>query len=136
MADGELTETAWLLQSKVNPFPVPGELALRGGRITFDLGTLASGAFVGWVGDEIAEPQLKERLEAGETVRAFDFATTDVEVSWPKLYGGSWMQVEPKGGGRTWIIAYDNPSGGSITQTMSIFSGRKKGKAWKAALGH
>jgi len=135
MADGELVEQAWMLQSKVNPFPVAGELAWRDGRLTFTLGALAGEAALGWVEKELGQENLQERLRGGETVRVFDFSLDECKVSWPKLYNGSWMQVEPLGGGRTWLVAYDYPSGGSITQTMSLFSGRKKGKAWKAALG-
>ena len=37
-------------------------------------------------------------------------------------------------GGRKWLVSIDYPSGGSISQTMSLMSGRKKGKIWKAAL--
>jgi hypothetical protein len=134
MAD-ELTEAAWLLKSKVNPFPVAGELALRNGRLSFTLGALAADAVLGWVEEATQQPDLKSRLSAGESVTVFDYATSDAKVSWPKLYGGSWMQVESNDGGRTWLVSMDYPSGGSISQTMSIFSGRKKGKAWKAALG-
>ena len=131
----ELTESAWLMQSKVNPFPIAGDLALRDGRLTFDLGALAGEASLGWLEKELGSEGLKERLKAGETVRTFDFGVDEVDVSWPKLYGGAWMQIAPKDGGRTWIVAYDYPSGGSIGQTMSLFSGRKKSKAWKQALG-
>ncbi|QXC59533.1 hypothetical protein KSP35_14185 [Aquihabitans sp. G128] len=135
MSDGALTENAWLLKSKVNPFPVGGELAFQDGRLTFELGALAGEAFVGWVEEELGTEGLADRLKAGEKVKAFDHGLDEVEVSWPKLYAGAWMQVEPKGGGRTWLVAYDYPSGGSIGQTLSLMSGRKKGKAWKKALG-
>jgi hypothetical protein len=131
---GELVEQAWLLKSKVNPFPVAGELVLRDGRLTFTMGKLAADAVLGWVEEETGQQGLKPRLEAGEQVRVFDFARDEVKVSWPKLYGGSWMQIEATDGGRTWLVSMDYPSGGAITQTMSIFSGRKKGKLWKQAL--
>src|SRR4051812_34877013 len=129
----ELSEQAWLLKSKVNPFPVAGTLALHDGRLSYTLGELAGEAVLAWVEEATGETNLAERLKSGEQVVLFDHAAGDLETSWPKLYGGSWLEVkDPQG--RTWIIAMDYPSGGSISQTMSIFSGRKKGKVWKQAL--
>jgi hypothetical protein len=34
---------------------------------------------------------------------------------------------------RKWVVSYDYPSGGSVSQTLSLFSGRKKAKQWKQA---
>lgn len=134
MAD-ELVEQAWLLKSKVNPFPVGGEMALRDGRFTFTLGTIAGEAFLGWVEEATGEADLQGRLRGGESARIVDAARDEIEVAWPKLYAGSALEVTEKANGRKWIIAIDYPSGGSISQTISLFSGRTKGKAWKAALG-
>ena len=61
---GELTEQAWLLKSKVNPFPVGGELALRDGRLTFTLGSLAGDAVLGWVEEATGGTNLAERLKS------------------------------------------------------------------------
>ena len=36
--------------------------------------------------------------------------------------------------GRRWVISYDYPSGGAISQTLSLVSGRRKAKEWKKAL--
>jgi hypothetical protein len=134
MAD-ELLEQAWLLKSKVNPFPVGGQMALSGGRFTFTLEALAKDAVLGWVEEATGEIGLKDRLSAGEQVRIIDRARDEIEVTWPKLYAGSALQVRELATDRTWIISIDYPSGGSIGQTISLFTGRKKGKAWKAALG-
>jgi hypothetical protein len=131
----ELVEQAWLLKSKVNPFPVGGQMVLRDGRFTFTLGALAEAAFLGWVEEATGEAGLKERLGGGEEVVIIDRARDEIEVTWPKLYAGAALQVREPATDRTWIIAIDYPSGGSIGQTISLFTGRKKGKAWKAALG-
>lgn len=131
----ELLEQAWLLKSKVNPFPVAGKMAFSGGRFTFTLEALAKDAVLGWVEEATGEAGLKERLGAGEEVRIIDRTRDEIEVSWPKLYAGSALQVREIASDRTWIIAMDYPSGGSVSQTISLFTGRKKGKTWKAALG-
>jgi hypothetical protein len=130
----ELIEQAWLLKSKVNPFPVGGQMSLSDGRFTFTLGALAEGAVLGWVEEATGEAGLKERLGGGEEVVIIDRARDEIEVTWPKLYAGAALQVRERATDRTWIIAIDYPSGGSIGQTISLFTGRKKGKAWKAAL--
>jgi hypothetical protein len=131
----ELNEQAWLLKSKVNPFPVPAQMTLKDGRFTITLGTMAGDAVVGWIEEETGETNLAERLKGGEEVRILDRARDEIDVSWPKLYAGSALEVKEKANDRKWIISIDYPSGGSIAQTLSLFSGRKKGKAWKAALG-
>lgn len=129
----ELSEQAWMLKSKVNPFPIGGELVWRDGRLSYTLGALAAEASLGWLEEATGQADLAGRLQGGERVVVFDHAKDEVVVSWPKLYGGSWMEVkDPQD--RKWIIAMDYPSGGSISQTMSLFSGRKKGKVWKQAL--
>ena len=40
----------------------------------------------------------------------------------------------PHPGGRKWVVSYDYPSGGSISQTMSVLTGRSKARDWKKAL--
>lgn len=94
---------------------------------------MAAKAFNGWVEEELGPANLKERLQAGEQVPVFSVRKGGFAMSSPKMYFGSMFEVTPTGG-RTWLVSIDYPSGGSISQTMSLMSGRKKGKAWKAAL--
>lgn len=128
-----LTETAWALQNKINPFPVGGQLTWDGERLRFTLGTLAGEAFVGWVEDRLGTTGLADRLTAGESVDAVSVGRHELQVSWPAVYAGSALEITDQGG-QKWLISLDYPSGGSISQTVSLFTGRKKGKVWKKAL--
>jgi hypothetical protein len=125
-------DQAWLLQSRVNPFPIAGALALEAGRLSFTLTPLAAVASLGWLEKELGADGLKSRIEAGEQVKAFDHPLAEVDVNWPLTGGGAMMTV--KDATRTWVISYDYPSGGSISQTLSLISGRKKAKQWKRAV--
>ena len=126
-------DKAWLLQSRINPFPVSGALSLEGGRISFVLDEDAGEAVLGWLEKELEVDDIAARLRNGETVVAFDYALSDCAVSWPITGGGAMMIVRTPGG-RKWVVSYDYPSGGSIHQTMTLFSGRRKAKEWKKAL--
>lgn len=132
-----LTERSWLLQNKLNPFPVGGELSFDGHRLRFELGELAGEAMLGWVAERmnITKDLLQQRLRGGERIDAFVIESDHLEVSWPKIMGGAAMEVtDPQG--RTWLIAMDYPSGGAITQTLNLISGRRKAKQWRAVLAH
>ena len=129
-----LTETAWALQNKINPFPVGGQLTWDGERLRFTLGALAGEAALGWVEDRLGVEGLGDRLRSGESVDAVSVGREELRVSWPAMYAGSALEITDQAD-RTWLICLDYPSGGSISQTMSLFSGRKKGKAWKKAFG-
>jgi hypothetical protein len=37
--------------------------------------------------------------------------------------------------GRDWIVNFDYPSAGGVVSLLFMSSGRKKAKAWRAALG-
>ena len=126
-------DKAWLLQSRINPFPISGALALEGGRISFRLDAEAAGASLGWLEKELGTDGIAALLGAGESVVAFDYALDDCVVSWPITGGGAMMIVRTPGG-RKWVVSYDYPSGGSIHQTMTLFSGRRRAKEWKKAL--
>ncbi|MCU1361518.1 MAG: hypothetical protein JWN99_2807 [Ilumatobacteraceae bacterium] len=128
-----LSEETWALQNKLNPFPVAGTLAWDGDTISFTLGAMAGEASLGWVEKRLGSHGLADRLKGGEKVQAFSWPKGSFEASWPKLYGGSVVEVNGSDG-TSWLISLDYPSGGSISQTISLFTGRKKGKAWKAAL--
>ncbi len=135
---GNLTEESWALQNKLNPFPVAGTLAWDAatGTLSFTLGALAGDAALGWVEKRLGTEGLTARLKAGEAVDVFRWAKGSFTASWPKLYGGSVVEVTgPGADAPSWLISLDYPSGGSISQTISLFTGRKKGKAWKQALG-
>ena len=126
-------DKAWLLQSRINPFPVSGALSLGDGRIAFTLDEDAGAGSIGWLEKEPGLEDIASRLRAGETVVAFDYALDDCAVTWPITGGGAMMIVRTPGG-RKWVVSYDYPSGGSISQTMSLFTGRTKAREWKKAL--
>jgi hypothetical protein len=126
-------DKAWLLQSRINPFPVSGALSLSDGRISFTLDEDAGDASVAWLEKELGLEDIAALVRSGETVVAFDYALTDCAVTWPITGGGAMMIVRTPGG-RKWVVSYDYPSGGSISQTMSLFTGRSKAREWKKAL--
>jgi hypothetical protein len=126
-------DQAWLLQSRINPFPISGSLSLGDGRISFVLDADAGDTALGWLEKELVDDGLTARIAAGERVVAFDYSLDDCSVSWPITGGGAMMIVRTPGG-RKWVVSYDYPSGGSIQQTMSLFTGRSKAKEWKKAL--
>ena len=128
-----LTEQVWLLQNKLNPFPIAATMALRDDRLLVTLHETAADAVLGWLESALGRAELKTDLANGESITIFDAPVADIEVSWPKLYAGAWMQVDIPGQ-RGWTIALDYPSGGAILQTVSLMAGRKKGKIWKRAL--
>ncbi len=126
-------DKAWLLQSRINPFPVSGALSLGDGRIAFTLDDDAGEASADWLEKELELENIGARVRSGETVVAFDYALSDCAVTWPITGGGAMMIIRTPGG-RKWVVSYDYPSGGSISQTMSRFTGRSKAREWKKAL--
>ena len=126
-------DKAWLLQSRINPFPVSGALSLGDGRIAFTLDEDAGEGSIGWLEKELGLEDIASRLRAGETVVAFDYALDDCAVTWPITGGGAIMLVRTPGG-RKWVVSYDAPEGSSISQRMSVFTGRSKAREWKKAL--
>jgi hypothetical protein len=126
-------EQAWMLQSVVNPFPVSGALALESGRISFTLDAKAADASVGWLEKELGIEDIPGTIRAGGPVVAFDLAVADVEVSWPLTLAKAGMKLNTEG--RDWIVSFDYPSAGGVVSVLFMSSGRKKAKAWKAALG-
>jgi hypothetical protein len=126
-------EKAWLLQSRINPFPISGALTLEGGRISFVLAPDAADAALGWLEKELELDDIAAKLNTGDTVVAFDYSLDDCAVTWPITGGGAMMIVRTPGG-RRWVVSYDHPSGGSIHQTMTLLTGRRKAREWKKAL--
>lgn len=126
-------DKAWLLQSRINPFPISGALSLEGGRISFSLDADAAEAALDWLEKELGADDLKATLAGGEEIVAFDYDLDECAVSWPITGGGAIMHVQAPGG-RKWVVSYDYPSGGSIAQTMSMITGRRKAREWKKAL--
>jgi hypothetical protein len=142
-ADGEssgsserLVERSWLLEHRLNPFPVGGELIWSAGTLSFTLAELAAEASLGWVAERLGTDadQLRARLRGGEQVAVFTLDRAEMLVHWPKSMGGAALEVTDQQG-RRWLIAMDYPSGGSISQTLSLISGRRKAKVWREALG-
>jgi hypothetical protein len=128
-----LTESAWALQNKLNPFPVAGTLQWDGETLSFTLGRMAGEAVLGWVEKRLDQTDLITRLRGGEDVTAFAWPTGTFTTNWPAMYAGGTVEVTGPSG-TTWLIALDYPSGGAISQSLSLFTGRRKAKAWKAAL--
>ena len=125
-------DKAWLLQSRINPFPVSGALTLGDGRIAFTLDEDAGEESVDWLEKELGI-DIAALVRSGQRVVAFDYALSDCAVTWPITGGGAMMIVRTPGG-RKWVVSYDYPSGGAISQRMSLFAGRTKAREWKKAL--
>jgi len=124
-------ESAWLLRSRVSPFPIAGELELADGRITFTLDRAAADSRLDWLEEQLGSGGLKDRLETGERVVVFSHALTDCTISWP-LTGGAQMFVDAPD--RRWIVSHDQPTGGRFAQTLNLLSTRYKAREWKQAL--
>jgi hypothetical protein len=125
-------DQAWLLQSRINPLPVAGSLVMENNRISFRLNSMAEEASLGWLQDELGIADIKATLQGGEQVIAFDYPLDGCAVTWPITGGGAVMIVQAPGG-RKWVVSYDYP-GTSLSQTFSLFTGRKKARRWKLAL--
>jgi hypothetical protein len=127
----EMQEDVWLLQSKVNPFPVAAHLSLSGGRLVLTLTPAAKDGFTGWIEKAIDDPAVKAKAAAGETVTLFDIDPTGLDIKWPKQFMGSAMQVPTDQ--REWLVSLVYPSG-SLYSNVKMFQHRKQSKAWKEAL--
>jgi hypothetical protein len=125
-------DKAWLLKSRFNPFPISGALALSSDEISFTLDADAAEASLGWLEKLLGRGSLDSKIEAGEEVVAFSYPLDGCEVTWPITGGGAMMIVQAPS--RRWVVSYDYPSGGAISQTFSLMSGRRKAKEWKKAL--
>jgi hypothetical protein len=127
-----LKTDAWLTQNKLNPFPIAGSLELNDGRIKFVLAPKAQDGVLGWLEKRTGQEDLKDRVASGEQVVAFDLPVDGASVKWPKTAAGYGMELEA--GDATWNVWFAYPAGGAVTQTLSMFSGRKLAKPWKEAL--
>ena len=130
------TQVVWLLRNKVNPFPVMATLTLDGSRLSLTLPPAASETFHGWVAERLGRDKddLTATLKAGGEVQVF--ATDDWTVTWPKSFAGAAMEITV--GEHQWLACLAYLSGGGVLQTMNLFKGRGRAKAWKkafAALG-
>jgi hypothetical protein len=125
-------DRVWLLQSRINPFGLAGSLTLDDGRLRFILDETAAGDPLTWLERQLGEDDLAGRIEAGEEIVAFDLELSGCEVSWPVTGGGATMLV--KALDRTWVISYDVPTAKKLSSAVWVLSGRRKARAWKAAL--
>jgi hypothetical protein len=125
-------ERAYLLKSRMNPFPVRGELELTSTKLRFTLGTMAGEAVVGWLEEELSDPDLKQRLRAGEAIVAFELDRDSLQVSWPKQFMGAGIKVATPGG-REWLVSLVYPSNQYYTLYKTL-TGRSRFKQWKRAL--
>jgi hypothetical protein len=128
-----IEQDSYLLQNQMNPFPVPGQLILDDhGQLSFTLSPKAAGASLGWLEKQIGTDGLKARIEGGEEPVAFSLPIAGVKVAWPKLLGGYAMKLD--GGGRTWIVSLNYPSGGGLWQAVNMITSKGTTKPWKQAL--
>src|SRR5947209_13088874 len=127
---GPPRQRAYLLKSKLNPFPVMGDLELTDDRLRFTLGAMAGEAVLGWVEEALDTTNLTERLRGGESVVAFDLPRAGLDVAWPKQFMGSGLELTPPEG-RSWLVTLTYPSGGLFT-TYKTMRERPTFKAWKA----
>lgn len=125
-------DQAWLLRNRVNPFPISGALSLEEGRLRFTLGEDAGEAALGWLEDELGLDAIKTRLVNGETVVAFDHALAECVITWPITGGGAVMLIRAPE--RKWVVSYDYPGGGRISNTFGLISGRRRAREWKKVL--
>jgi hypothetical protein len=130
---GPPRQRAYLLQSRVQPFPVAGDLELTAGSLKFTMDEMAGEAVLGWVEKELVTSGLKERLKGGERVGAFDLPLSSLAVDWPKQFMGSAMKVSVPGS-RDWLVSLVYPSG-SLYSTYKIWKHRAVFKAWREAMG-
>jgi hypothetical protein len=133
MAD-VLESEVWLLKSRVNTFPVRGQMTLADGRVRVEVtgGADCVSAMREYLEDQSGIGGLSRRLAAGESVVVLEFAPVDADVSFPSTSGGYIAKLDV--GGKTWYVALAYPGGGALTNVMSMRSGRKLAKQWKAAL--
>jgi hypothetical protein len=128
-SEGSKQGDAWLTKSKVNPFPIPGQLQVDSAQIRFALVPAAAEANLGWLEEVLGQSDLKQRLRNGEQITVFDADRSGVEISFPKISGGAAAEMNIQG--RPWMVWFSFP-GSSV---LSLISGRKAAKQWKGVLG-
>lgn len=131
-----LTERSWLLRSKVNPFPVGGELRWDGAVLSFTCRADAADSFHGWVAELIGmdADQMKSDLQAGRPIELFALHTGEFEARWPRIMGGAAIEVIDRPRGLRWLVSLDYPSSGGLLSVLNLISGRQKARLWKTAL--
>lgn len=134
MADS-LTSAVWLIKSRTNPSPVKGEMSLRDGTVavTNTDGASCVESMRSYLEEQTGQAGLSQRLAQGEEVTVLEFAPADADASFPETAGGYIAKIETAG--KTWYVALAYPSGGAITNVMSMSKGRKLARGWKPILG-
>lgn len=127
-----LQRRGWLLQSQLNPFPIPGDLSLSDeGRLSFTLDASSAKSVLGWLEKALGASNLKQRIQSGERPVVFDLPVAGRKIAFPKRLGGYGMRVSDES--RSWIVCLDYPSGGA-SQLLYIFRSSKTSRPWKEAL--
>jgi hypothetical protein len=116
----------YLLQNRANSFFAVGELELTDTTLRCRVTGNAR-----WIAKELGIPDLKERLAAGETITAFEFARDRLKLKWLKQLMGAGFKVS-EGDGKPWIVSLIYPTG--ILSLLEIFEDRGARKEWRAAL--
>jgi hypothetical protein len=116
----------YLLQNRANSFFAVGELELTDTTLRCRVTGNA-----GWIAKELGIPDLKERLAAGETITAFEFARDALKIKWLKQFMGAGFQVSD-GDSKPWLVSLIYPSG--FLTILDLFDGHSARKEWRAAL--
>jgi hypothetical protein len=125
-------QRAYVMQSRVNPFPVAGILELTDATLRFTLDRPAGDAVVGWLEKELGTSRLKDRLKEGETVVAFELPRSQMTVEWPRQFMGAAMKITVPGS-RDWLVSLVYPTGTFFL--VRAWSHRDTTKAWRRELG-
>lgn len=125
-------QRAWLLQSRINPAPLPGTLTLADARLSFTLDPECSPDALGWLERALGVEGIAAKLARGEPVLAFDYPIDECTVSWPITGGGATMLVRTPAGNK-WVVSYDEPPGLGRRSAM-LFTGRRSAREFKRAL--
>jgi hypothetical protein len=119
---------AYLLQTRTNPNFATAELELTDQSLVCRVT-----GHTGWLAKTLDLPDLKDRLNAGETITAFVIPCDGLSVKWLKQYlGGGFKVTDTKG--RQWIVSLIYPSG--VLSLIDGLNERTKFKQWKQALAN
>jgi hypothetical protein len=120
------TTDVYLLQNRANSFFTTASLEFTDSTLRCTLKQHA-----GWIEKELGITDLKQRIEAGENVVAFEFRRDKLNVKWLKQFLGGGFQVSA-GDSRKWLVSLVYPT--TIMSLWDAVEGRSAHKKWKQAL--
>jgi hypothetical protein len=90
-----------------------------------------------WVAKRLGLPDLKQNLQAGQSVTVFDIPRHQMQIKWPVLFMGVVFQVTD-GNGNRWTVSLTRPHGttmaGASAEMIDMVGDRKARKQWREAL--